>query len=312
VFFLRYSVQQGWLQPPVRVAIGIIVAIGLLLTCELKAARRYPATANAMDASAIAILFATFLRGARTLAPDTGRRGLRTAGARHSRRVVRVGRWLSIRRESLFIAVLGLLGGFATPALLSTGENRPIPLFRIPAPAEYRARVGGSSEGLAGCCPWLTVALTAVYQWGWVFKFLTSGQLSLAMGVFLLFPLVAIAAPGARIARQHARGGGRVGVVSRAGALVASVLPLFFAVYLAVRAGVRRTPVAAALVPLRPGRGTDRRHDCATPGSARRRGGACHAHRHGGVSSGRATRRPRVWRSSSSPRSTSSSSPVRR
>ena len=36
---------------------------------------------------------------------------------------------LSIRRESLFIAVLGLLGGFATPALLSTGENRPIPLF---------------------------------------------------------------------------------------------------------------------------------------------------------------------------------------
>src|SRR5262249_56397059 len=36
---------------------------------------------------------------------------------------------LSIRRDSLFIAVLGLLGGFATPALLSTGENRPIPLF---------------------------------------------------------------------------------------------------------------------------------------------------------------------------------------
>ena len=36
---------------------------------------------------------------------------------------------LSIRRDSLFIAVLGLLGGFATPVLLSTGENRPIPLF---------------------------------------------------------------------------------------------------------------------------------------------------------------------------------------
>ena len=36
IFFLRYSVQQGWLQPPVRVAIGIIVAIGLLIACELK------------------------------------------------------------------------------------------------------------------------------------------------------------------------------------------------------------------------------------------------------------------------------------
>ena len=36
---------------------------------------------------------------------------------------------LSIRRDSIFIALLGLLGGFATPALLSTGENRPIGLF---------------------------------------------------------------------------------------------------------------------------------------------------------------------------------------
>src|SRR5262249_53079754 len=60
IFFLRYSVQQGGLQPPVRVAIGIIVAIALLVACELKAARGYPATANALDASAIAILFATF------------------------------------------------------------------------------------------------------------------------------------------------------------------------------------------------------------------------------------------------------------
>jgi hypothetical protein len=60
VLFLRYSVEAGWLQPPVRVAIGILVAIALLVVCEMKAARRYPVTANAMDAAAIAILFATF------------------------------------------------------------------------------------------------------------------------------------------------------------------------------------------------------------------------------------------------------------
>src|SRR5439155_12082857 len=60
VFFLKYSVEHGWLAPPVRVAIGIIVAIALLVTCELKAARRYAVTANALDAAAIAILFATF------------------------------------------------------------------------------------------------------------------------------------------------------------------------------------------------------------------------------------------------------------
>src|SRR5439155_1009983 len=60
VFFLRYSVEHGWLQPPVRAAIGLFVGVSLLVVCELKAARQYDVTANAIGASAIAILFATF------------------------------------------------------------------------------------------------------------------------------------------------------------------------------------------------------------------------------------------------------------
>ena len=60
VFFLRYSVERGWLEPPVRVVIGVLVALALLASCELKGARRYPATANALDAAGIAILFSTF------------------------------------------------------------------------------------------------------------------------------------------------------------------------------------------------------------------------------------------------------------
>ena len=35
----------------------------------------------------------------------------------------------------------------------------------------------------------LTLVLTTLYQWGWVFKFLDRSQLTLAMGIFLLFPL---------------------------------------------------------------------------------------------------------------------------
>ncbi len=124
VFFLSYSIEAGWLQPPVRVAIGMLVAVALLVVCELKAARRYPVTANALDAAAIAILFATFFAAHAlwNLIPSLVAFGLLAM-------VTALAVLLSIRRESLFIAVLGLLGGFATPALLSTGENRPIPLF---------------------------------------------------------------------------------------------------------------------------------------------------------------------------------------
>src|SRR5207245_320518 len=100
---------------------------------------------------------------------------------------------LSIRRESIFIAVLGLLGGFATPALLSTGENRPISLFT------YLLLLNIGLAWVAHKTRWrvltiLTLVLTAIYQWGWVMKFLDESQLSLAMGIFLLFSIVSFAA----------------------------------------------------------------------------------------------------------------------
>ena len=70
---------------------------------------------------------------------------------------------LSIRRESLFIAVLGLLGGFATPALLSTGENRPIPLFAY----LLLLNIGLAWVAYRKVWPvltWLTLGLTTLYQ----------------------------------------------------------------------------------------------------------------------------------------------------
>ena len=68
-----------------------------------------------------------------------------------------------------------------------------------------------------------------MYQWGWVFRFLTSGQLSLAMGVFLLFPLVGVSA--LLVSRRT-----KDDSFERS-ALTAAVLPLLFAVYVAAVPG---------------------------------------------------------------------------
>jgi uncharacterized membrane protein len=225
VFFLRYSIEAGWLQPPVRVAIGVVVAIALLIVCELKAARRYPATANAMDAAAIAILFATFFAAHAlwNLIP-----AMVTFGLLGIVTVIAV--LLSIRRESLFIAVLGLLGGFATPALLSTGENRPIPLFAYLLLLNIGLAWVGYSRGWT-VLTWLTLVFTAFYQWGWVFKFLDASSLPLAMSVFLIFPVAAVlslALRGHAIARPDTRN------QFEQSALISAVLPGLFAVYLAL------------------------------------------------------------------------------
>jgi hypothetical protein len=225
VLFLRYSVQQGWLQPPVRVLIGVLVGITLLIVCELKAARKYPFTANALDAAAIAILFSTFFAAHALwrLIPASLTFGLLAL-------VTGVAVLLSIRRESLFIAVLGLLGGFATPALLSTGENRPLPLFAY----LLLLNVGLAWVAYRQAWPILTVftlVLTTIYQWGWVFKFLSQSDLSLAMGVFLLFPIVTIV--GFLLATRSQDDDTREDVTFRRTSMVAAALPVFFAVYLA-------------------------------------------------------------------------------
>jgi hypothetical protein len=226
VFFLRYSVEHGWLQPPIRVLIGISVAVALLVVCELKAARRYPATANALDAAAIAILFATFFAAHAlwNLIPagvTFGLLGIVTA----------VAVLLSIRRESLFIAVLGLLGGFATPALLSTGENRPIPLFA------YLMLLNVGLAWVAYRQTWpaltaLTLVFTTIYQWGWVFKFLGQSELTLAMGIFVIFPLVTFV--GLALARRRPPGEGASSAdqVFERTAVTGAALPLAFALYL--------------------------------------------------------------------------------
>ena len=226
ILFLRYSMQQGWLQPPVRVLIGIAVAIALLIVCEMKAARNYPATANALDAAAIAILFATFFAAHAQwhLIPPMLTFALLAA-------VTALAVMLSIRRESLFIAVLGLLGGFATPALLSSGENRPIPLFA------YLALLNVGLAWVAYRQVWpvltiLTLVLTTLYQWVWVFRFLNANDLSLAMGIFAIFPVLSV---GALLLgrRGRTRVAGAEDHAFEQTTIVAAALPLLFVAYLA-------------------------------------------------------------------------------
>jgi len=223
VFFLRYSIDHGWLQPPVRVAIGVLTGVALLIACELRAARKYPVTANALDAAAVAILFSTFFAAHALwhLIPVAAAFALLSL-------VTAVAVLLSIRRDSFFIAVLGLLGGFATPMLLSTGENRPVPLFM------YLLLLNIGLAWVASRKRWsmlalLTVAFTTFYQWGWVIAFLTASQLPLAMGIFLVFSVTGFSAV---LLSTQSRRAGWLANVDRV-ALAAAAMPLLFAAYVA-------------------------------------------------------------------------------
>ena len=224
VFFLRYSIENGWLGPEIRMALGLLTGIGLLVACELKAVRRYRVTANALDGAAIAVLFSTFFAAHALwkLIPSLPTFGLMSL-------VTLAAVLLAVRHDALFIALLGLVGGFATPALLSTGENRPASLFSY----LLLLTIGLALVAYRKRWPVLTaLALlgTTIYQWGWVAKFLDESALSLAVGIFLVFPaatcaLLALAGRRARLGEQAER-------FEQLNAL-ATALPLALPLYLA-------------------------------------------------------------------------------
>jgi hypothetical protein len=221
-FFLAYSIQKGWLAPPIRMAIGLVVGIGLLIACELKAARRYAITANAMDAAGISLLLATawasnVLWHLVGTVPTFVFMALVTA----------VAVALSVRRDSLFIALLGLVGGFATPALLSTGEDHPIGLFG------YLVMLSVGLGFVAWRKNWpllsgLALVLTTLYQWGWVAKFLDDGKLPIATVIFLAFPVMN--AVLFALVRRQAKEGEAAEPFGNV-ASVSACLPLLFALY---------------------------------------------------------------------------------
>lgn len=224
IFFLQYSFRVGWLTPPVQMAIGILVGIGLLVVCELRAARKYLITANAMDASAIAILFATFYAAhARWELIESS-----VAAFVLMALVMAVAVLLSIRRDSLFIALLGLVGAFATPALLSLASE-PVPLF------SYILILNAGLAWVSVKKKWpllttLTLVFTFLYQWGWVFRFLTAGKLPLAMGIFLVFPILTFIVLA--MGRKESRGESWISLHGQT-ANLSALLPLLFGLYIA-------------------------------------------------------------------------------
>ncbi|HWA75346.1 MAG TPA: DUF2339 domain-containing protein [Polyangiaceae bacterium] len=121
--FFRYAIDHALISPTLRVVLGTFVGVAALVLGE-RLHNRYGITANALGGGGMVVLYATFW-AARTLYHLIGTEvafGLMAL-------TTTVGCLLAVRSHSLLIAVLGLVGGFLTPLLLSTGEDRPIGLF---------------------------------------------------------------------------------------------------------------------------------------------------------------------------------------
>ena len=185
--FLHYSIQHNLIEPPVRVGIGLVAGAAALAFGDwLRPRANWAGQATA--GAGVAILYASIF-AARTLYQL-----IPTPAAFAAMAVVTlVAGLIAIRRDAYILAVLGMIGGFLTPYLLSTGEDRAVALFAyvglldlgVIAVARNRRWYSLGLLGLVGSA--------AIYL-GWAGTFLEAHKVPVALGAALviaaLFALV--------------------------------------------------------------------------------------------------------------------------
>jgi uncharacterized membrane protein len=123
-YFLKYAYDNSIIGPVGRVTVSTVAGLAALLVGEITRKRGYGIVSKGVTALGFAILYAAVFSAYRLYGlidslPAFGLSILVTAMAM----------LYAVGLNEIIIALLSLLGGFLTPILLSTGENKPISLF---------------------------------------------------------------------------------------------------------------------------------------------------------------------------------------
>ncbi|MGO8764847.1 MAG: DUF2339 domain-containing protein [Limisphaerales bacterium] len=169
-FFIKYSFDNNLVPPELRMAIGFLVAIGLLIGGVVMSRKEFSALSQTLCATGVVILYAVTF-ACRSVyhfeffgpLPTFLLMALVTTTAF----------LLAVRLDALVVAILGMFGGFLTPILLSTGQDNPFGLFGY---------IGVLDAGLIVVAlgkRWNFLAAlgalgTAFMQLGWIGKFFQS------------------------------------------------------------------------------------------------------------------------------------------
>ncbi|MBL9178377.1 MAG: DUF2339 domain-containing protein [Verrucomicrobiaceae bacterium] len=191
IFFVKLSIERGWISPELRTAIGFVIGIGLVGGGVVMQRReRYATLAHTLCATGIVVLYGvTFAAHALWRIPPLNQALVAFA---MMTLITAAAFLLAVRLNAQVIAILGMLGGFLTPILCSTGRDNPFGLF------SYIALLDIGVLAVAKNKRWLhltalAAAGTIFMQAGWMTKFFHSSQYAIGaatwvpVSVFLSF-----------------------------------------------------------------------------------------------------------------------------
>lgn len=163
VFFVKYAFDRNLIPPSARATIGYIVAVGLVVgSVRVLRSAAYRVLGQSLCASGIVSLYGvTFACHAHYRFPLFGA----TTTAFVMSAITVTAFLLAVRMPTQVVAILGILGGFLTPPLVSTGQDRFFALFSF---------IGFLDLGI--------LAVTRKTRWHYLVPLAAVGTSALALG----------------------------------------------------------------------------------------------------------------------------------
>jgi uncharacterized membrane protein len=193
-YFLKFAFDNNWIGPAGRVTIGLLAGIAVVLWSERFRSRGYTIFSYSLKAVGIGVLYLSLWAAFHVYS-------LIPSGVAFLAMLIVTAATatLAITQGAEILAVFALTGGFATPALLSTGQNKELQLF------SYVVLLDLATLALLAIKPWrrllwLSYLGTLLLYAGWYSTFYDRTQLRLTLGFATLFFAIFAIAP--LVARQ--------------------------------------------------------------------------------------------------------------
>ncbi|PYX56579.1 MAG: hypothetical protein DMG73_15150 [Acidobacteria bacterium] len=188
-YFLKFAFDNDWIGPAGRVSIGLLAGIAVVIWSERFRRRGYKAFSYSLKAVGIGVLYLSLWAAFHVY-------GLIPSGVAFVAMfaVTSATAIMALSQDAEILAFFALGGGFSTPLLLSTGQNREVQLF------SYLVILNFAMLVLVAIKPWrrllmLSYVATVLLYIGWYSSFYDRGQLRLTLGFATLFFAIFAIAP---------------------------------------------------------------------------------------------------------------------
>jgi uncharacterized membrane protein len=188
-YFLKFAFDNNWIGPAGQISIGLVAGIAIVIWSERFRAKNYKAFSYSLKAVGIGTLYLSLWAAFHvySLIPSSVAFAMMLV-------VTAATSVMALSQDAQILAAFALVGGFSTPLLLSTGENREVALFT------YVAILDVATLVLVAFRPWRRLLVmsyvgTLILYLGWYWTFYNRGPLELTLAYASLFFAIFAIAP---------------------------------------------------------------------------------------------------------------------